>query len=603
MYSQHFVFLLASLFLSDLVLAQHDSPESRKASTPLQTLQWTPLDIELEASSSHAWWEFPVTATFHHAASDLRLTLEGFFNGEKRYVVRFAAPLAGTWKYETASQDLGLANRSGQIEVSQPNSAELDGNPNLRGHLQVASSGRYFEHADGTPFLLLADTNWSINTQRCGLGENGDGPFYQYLADRKSKGFSLILMSFMHGFGDTREPAGQRNEGGYPFPGGDVQQLNAAYFEALDQRLGAVWQAGLAVGAHPTWFGKLNCFFGFESATRISSYLAVRYGAYNALWSLSGEYQYAMKDCQWTEEQFSELGRAVAAHNPYQHPLSIHPSGRTDWPAPHNRQSSIAFNNSTWLDHHWLQTGQKSPDILLIPVRLAEVRALTPTRPAFLAESFYERASDEEHAYHTRWQCWTAMLSGAAGYGYGAFGVWNFYDPNDPNGETGKFTVETIPWTQAWQLQGSSQIGAAHQLLSSLPWWQLSPTRCKVSASDISPSNVALLMTAIIASPDDCSASETTMPVGAHSPNGDWIVYFPRNEHQCELRLGDHGEFEATGPEAAYWYNPRSAERISVVPSQFDNRTGVILATPTNDDWVFVLERGFRRSGSRQEFR
>ncbi len=41
----------------------------------------------------------------------------------------------------------------------------------------------------------MGDTNWAINTARCGLGEKHDGPFYQYLRDRKSKGFSTIMMA------------------------------------------------------------------------------------------------------------------------------------------------------------------------------------------------------------------------------------------------------------------------------------------------------------------------------------------------------------------------------------------------------------------------
>lgn len=67
---------------------------------------------------------------------------------------------------------------------------------------------------------------WAINTARCGLGANNDGPFHNYLRDRKAKGFSVILMAYMRGFGDTDDPHGQRNEGGYPFLDGDTVRLN-----------------------------------------------------------------------------------------------------------------------------------------------------------------------------------------------------------------------------------------------------------------------------------------------------------------------------------------------------------------------------------------
>lgn len=605
MYHPLLVFLLSSLLLPTIAVAQkavqplsapHQETTGQREAGQLETAQWAPIDIELEATASHDWWEFPVTATFRHVASGRHLTLKGFFDGGKRYIVRFAPPAAGIWKYETTSHDSGLANLTGQIEAVEPSALEIAANPNLRGHLQAAPNGRYFQHADGTPFFLLADTNWSINTQRCGLGENSDGPFYKYLDDRKSKGFTMVLMSYMHGFGDTREPAGQRNEGGYPFPDADLQRLNADYFASLDRRMNALWQNGMTVGIHPTWFGKMNCFFDYESAVRISSYLAVRYGAYNGLWSLSGEYQYAMKDCQWTEEQINGLGSAVAAHNPYQHPLSIHPSGRTDWPSPHNKQSSIAFHSSGWLDHHWLQTGQKQPDVMLIPTRLAEVRALVPTRPALLAESFYERATDEEHAYHTRWQCWTAMLSGAAGYGYGAIGVWNFYDPQDPNGEPGKNVEGTVPWPQAMNLEGSGELGAVRELLVRLPWWELTPTRCTLNAAGLSPSKSAVIMTAAITSAADCSATDMTIPYAAHTAGGDWIVYLPRSKSERTLLLDVAGNRDSSEPIEAYWYDPRTAARIDVDAKQFDEGWDAVPAPPTGDDWVFVLDRGGLRS-------
>ncbi|MCP5119004.1 MAG: DUF4038 domain-containing protein, partial [bacterium] len=91
--------------------------------------------------------------------------------------------------------------------------------------MRISADQRHFEYADSTPFFFLGDTNWAINTVRCGLGDTGDGPFFRYLADRRAKGFTAILMSFMRGFGDTvNEPAGQRNEGGYPFAEADVER-------------------------------------------------------------------------------------------------------------------------------------------------------------------------------------------------------------------------------------------------------------------------------------------------------------------------------------------------------------------------------------------
>jgi hypothetical protein len=343
------------------------------------------------------------------------------------------------------------------------------------------------------------------------LGEHGDGPFFRYVEDRKAKGFTALLMSATRGYGDEWTRRGERNEGGLPFDGEGFERLNPAFFAALDQRMKVLWRSGFVVAMHPTWFGKNHCAFDHETAKRLSTYLAVRYGAYNCLWSLSGEYQYAMRDCGWSEEQVSELGRAVAAHNPYHHPLSIHPSGRIDWPAPHGAQSSRAFHHSDWLDHHWLQAGQKLDMLHHLPQRIVENRALAPHRPVFASEGYYERATDLDHAYHTRWQAWTAMLNGAAGFGNGTNGIFQFYDPDAPERQTGRATPECVRWQQALELQGTAQLRHLRSLLDRLSWWELEPCREQLMLDG---------ETVPMPTGDDISP-----PHMARTPAGEWIVY------------------------------------------------------------------------------
>ena len=172
--------------------------------------------------------------------------------------------------------------------------------------------------------------------------KNQEGPFYQFLTDRKKKGFTAILISYLRGFGDTpNEKAGHRNEGGYPFVDGNISRVNSAYFQFLDVRMQALWDHGFVCAVHPTWFGKRRqCFFDMEWARHISAYLAVRYGAFNAVWSLSGEYQGGMRDCDWSTGDINKIGETVQTYNPYSHPLSIHP-GSAYFPGdPHRQQSS-----------------------------------------------------------------------------------------------------------------------------------------------------------------------------------------------------------------------------------------------------------------------
>lgn len=561
----------------NLVLSSIDPLPAAEAQKG-RAVQWEPQMVRLTADREHPWWEFPAEIAFTHPATGKRLALEACWDGGLEWVVRFAAPRPGVWTWESTSKDAGLNGGAGRFEVRPPTDEEREHNPNYRGHLKISSNGRYFEYADGMPMLLLADTMWSGNTARCGLGENNDGPFFQYLADRKTKGFSAILIKYLNGFDDgPANPIGERNEGGYAFLGRDLNRLNPAYFRALDRRMDAIWSHGFIAAIPAAWWGKTSKpVFDIQWAKRISAYCAVRYGAYNGLRCLSGEYQYAFKDCGWTEESFNDLGRTVQAHNPYGHPLSIHPSARLDWPAPHNCQSSRPFHESGWLDHHWLQTGQSIDRMHNIVARTAENRALTPSRPVFCSEGYYDVADDADQAYHARWQAWVAMLSGSAGYSYGAHGIWQFFDPNDPKGETGKKDRRVVPWEQALQFDGSRMMQSVRSLLSRYPWWQLEPHRDWLLV-DGRPSP---LPTAADLTPPHCAAAGGRL----------YLVYIPRGNASRTMMLTDLESKRYQG----YWYDPRTAEATPLVNPPVDENQWRIpqRPSPVDEDWILCLEKG-----------
>lgn len=568
--------LFAAGLVTPLLAAVQPLAGGSTAAAPSR-LQWHPYEVRLTAQQDHAWWTFPVTATFVHEATGTRLALEGYWDGGREWFVRFAPPLSGVWTWRTVSDDAGLNDRTGTLQVRAPTDSELAANPNYRGHVKASDNGRYFEYADGTPCFLLADTLWAGNTARCGLGAHQDGPFFQHLADRRAKGYTAILMQYFHGYGDYPDSPGHRNEGGYPYFDIKTKNLNPAYFRALDQRMHGLWERGFVAAIPTTWWGKTkNCVFTPADARRMSAYCAVRYGAFNALWSLSGEYQYAFGDCRWTAADFTALGETVQRHNPYRHPLSIHPSARLDWKAPHNVQSSRPFHGEAWLDHHWLQTGQSLDRLFNIVTRQAENRALAPPLPVFCSEASYERAEDAETAYHTRWQVWTAFLNGAAGFGYGAQGVWQFFDPADPHGETGKKTRETVPWREAARLPGSSQVVHVTTLLGRLDWGRLEPHRDWLLV-DGEPSSMP---TATNLRPPHCAAI----------PGQLYLVYLPRGnqERSCKITELRAGRYQAR------WFDPRTGRAMSIAPSPAANADWRLPGrpTPADEDWVLVLAAG-----------
>lgn len=545
---------------------------------------WETVEIALAAGKTYANPVQDVEVWVDLEGPGFSGRVYGFWDGGAAYRVRVMANAPGRWRWRSGSrpEDGGLSGRRGEFEARAWTEAEKRANPNRRGQVRPAPGGRHFEYADGTPFFLLADTLWAANTARCGLGAASDGPFFRYLADRQGKGFTAVLLQTIHGYGDYPGAQAHRNEGGYALVERDPSRLNPAYFQALDVRRKALSNRGFVVASPVMWWGKTDkCLFRPEDARTIVKYVAARYGTFNTVWSLSGEYQYTFRDCGWTPEDINALGAEFQRHNPWRQPLSIHPSGGTNWQAPHNRQSSIAFHGQGWLDHHWLQTGQDLTSVFQIVPRLAENRALAPAVPVFCSEASYERASDADSAYHARWQAWTAFLNGAAGYGYGAHGVWQFLDPQDAAGEPGKMTRHPpVPWREAIRLPGSSQVGHVRKLLVGLGWPDLAPRRDALTL-DGEPNRAP-------------AAKDLTPPEAARIGAGTWVVYIPRGNGQREIALTE----ARAGETSVRWFDPRRG--VYAGPAMRWNAGKRVLPPrpePAGEDWVLVVKDAERQGG------
>lgn len=196
--------------------------------------------------------------------------------------------------------------------------------------------------------------------------------------------------------------------------------MNPEFFQSLDTRMDILWQSGLVVTAHPTWFGKPQggpTNIAPQDAQLITRYLFARYSAYNIVYSLSGEYQHSYTDMAnpWTRQDWRELGARVKTWNAYDHPVSVMPIGTDELNDPkgladeaYQGSSAGEFHREDWLDHNWIQTGHRSSLLWRIPQRITENRAHEPVKPVVLGEGWYEGFDDPNsfvqcNAAHIRW--------------------------------------------------------------------------------------------------------------------------------------------------------------------------------------------------------
>src|SRR5262245_30628138 len=87
--------------------------------------------------------------------------IPGFWDGAKTWRVRFIPTQPGSWKFETTCSDTknaGLHQQSGSFTAGPPAGSNRFAQ---HGPVEVAPDGRFFQHADGTPFFWLGDTAWN----------------------------------------------------------------------------------------------------------------------------------------------------------------------------------------------------------------------------------------------------------------------------------------------------------------------------------------------------------------------------------------------------------------------------------------------------------
>lgn len=207
----------------------------------------------------------------------------GFWDGGQTYHLRVLATAPGTWTWKSGSNtnDPGLSGKTGSFTAIEWTEAEKNENALRRGMIRPTPNQHALEHPDGTPFLAIGDTWYSLSSNRFKWHDDDQerpiGPnagFKDYVRYRKAQGFNWInviaafpnwktddkpwrlkmddaehttIRSAWVEFG-TGSAKNMDNEGGRPFfyPGKvpgyenyfpDMDRINPEYFKYLDRKI------------------------------------------------------------------------------------------------------------------------------------------------------------------------------------------------------------------------------------------------------------------------------------------------------------------------------------------------------------------------------
>ena len=199
-------------------------------------------------------------------------------------------------------------------------------------------------------------------------------------------------------------------------------------------------------------------------------------------------------------------------------------------------------------------------------------------KPAIHSESWYENHDRFDPAptrIQLRWKGWASILSGGAGFTYGAVGVWPFYNPDVDSQPP--LSWNSLTWLQGIQSVGSNDIQHLYGFFSGIDWWQLVPRR---SALKVDGSTAQF----------DYKNGRQDPHLAAKNDNTLLVVYIAEGNQSKSITVDG---LAAGQGYSATWFDPQTGNSTDAGPLS-TSVSGVLALpqVPNNDDWVLTLTVG-----------
>ncbi len=291
--------------------------------------RWEVFELMLSGpSSGNPFTDVQLAATF--SLGHRTVAVDGFYDGDGSYKVRFMPDTEGQWSYATSSNAASLDGKTGQFPCVAA-LAEAHGPVRVR-------NVHHFAYADGTPYFPFGTTCYAWVHQSEELQR-------QTLETLRTAPFNKIRMcvfpkSYEYNHNEPPLYPFERNGAGVS----DFSRLNPAYFTHLEQRIADLRALGIEADLilfHPydRW--------GYatmppEADDRYLRYVLARMSAYrNIWWSLANEWDLMKAK---SVEDFDRFFHIVEQHDPVSHLRSVH-------------YSRVMYDYShPWVTHASLQT-------------------------------------------------------------------------------------------------------------------------------------------------------------------------------------------------------------------------------------------------------
>ena len=271
--------------------------------------RWGIFEISLEGSmDGNPFLDVKLSAEFKHKTKVIEL--DGFYDGDGVYRVRFMPDTLGPWTYATKSNRDELDGKSGQFKC-------VEQSPENHGPVRVRNTF-HFAYADGTSYFPVGTTCYAWIHQ----GDELEG---QTLVTLEKSPFNKVRFCVFpkHYIFNRNEPVYHPFEGSLS-EGWDFTTFNPEFFRHLEQRVGDLLELGIEADLilfHPydRWgYATMDA----ETDDRYLRYVVARLSAYRSVWwSLANEYDLMQAKTMVDWDRFFQI---IQGTDPYQHLRSIH---------------------------------------------------------------------------------------------------------------------------------------------------------------------------------------------------------------------------------------------------------------------------------------
>ena len=449
--------------------------------------RWDTCEIALNSLRYYGnpFQDVKLTGTFIHKETGKSFAVDGFYDGNSTWRIRFMPDEIGEWHYKTQSNDPDIDGKAGKIICVKPIK------PYLHGPLKT--KGYHFFHADGTPrFLISTRMSCVYSTPEV---------WSEIIDFMKEHRINRVLFMMGGVAGTIRELYGS---------GLDFWRYNIEKFRSIDAFIDALRQADIIASPYIYYFND-----GVQQGMTIDQDMAyikygmARFGAYaNVMPVLSNEVEqkytgridekYDLASHKWANEMGEYLSRLavfgvpVAIHNPMETEKAVNPgfySLLKDWQFPWTdfmlRQAQVAalstapqlsddipeqkepiYNIRGYSRHNQLLMDLRRFGIPVIneePGYEMEGHSADPNSQKISLMPWNSQTSDT--LIPTFWTAATAE----------AYAMWGHYSTYEMNNPINGMKMSITP----------KYLKILYDIVTELPYWEMKPANDAVSPNEV----------------------------------------------------------------------------------------------------------------------